>query len=70
MQPVADRPMPLVKALHILVSVHTKEDDRTGFCVIAGAAPDQFNCGPAESLGDYIEARKVVRQAPGVRTDP
>jgi len=51
--------MPLSRALHILATVHTRDDDVTGFVVEMGAAPRPY-LSPV-SQHDYIRAWEAVR---------
>lgn len=60
--------MELSKALYILATCHTRDDEVVGFVVqmgIRGPEPwDPF------SQGEYIEAWKVVRQHAHMQTEP
>lgn len=58
--------MKLDQALHILVSVHTRDDDVTGFVVKVGAQPDPFEW----SRSQYLEAWEVVRRHLRMQTEP
>lgn len=49
--------MQLCQALHILASVHTRDDDLVGFVVMSHAGPEYSRWSQA----DYIEAWKSVR---------
>lgn len=64
---MADKPMPLCQALHILATVHTKDDDVTGFIVVMGAMPNDVWYG--HTHGDYVRAWAAVRAACGMQTD-
>lgn len=61
--------MTLEQALHILASIHTRDNDETGFVVIAGAT---IHNAPlfSWSQSDYIEAWRVVRDAVHMQTAP
>ena len=60
-----DRPdMSLGRALYILASAHTDDDEQVGFRVHATAASEWF------SVSDYIQAWKVVREHIGLPTEP
>ena len=51
--------MPLSKALHVLATVHTRDDDEAGFIVLAGASPLAYLT--PYSQGDYMRAWESVR---------
>lgn len=51
--------MSLERALDILASVHTRDDETSGFVVLMGAVPD---VGNMVSHHDYITAWGVVRE--------
>jgi hypothetical protein len=52
--------MPLSRALHILASVHTRDDDQVGFVVELGIAP-YWDIGHPVSKDEYIRAWEAVR---------
>jgi hypothetical protein len=55
--------IPLGFALHILTSIHTRDDDLTGFVTMSGAGPEYTRWSHAE----YIEAWKSVRHNIGMQ---
>ena len=60
--------MPLSKALHILATIHTRDDDVTGFVVEMGASP-HWSMSPV-SQHDYIRAWEAVRAHIHLQTEP
>ncbi len=60
--------MPLTKALTILATVHTRDDEQTGFHVIVGAHPDPH--ASPYSQGDYIRAWEAVRAHVHLQIEP
>ena len=60
--------MPLSKALHILATIHTRDDDQTGFVVEWGARPDPYLMHVSQH--DYIEAWRSVRAHIHLQTEP
>lgn len=60
--------MTLEKALYILATIHTREDDLTGFVVMSGVSPRSF-IHPFDE-GEYLEAWRVVRDAVHLPTAP
>ena len=60
--------MPLSKALRILATVHTGDDDQVGFVVHARASPHWSMS--AVSQHDYIEAWRSVRAHIHLQTEP
>ena len=66
---VSDAPkvtMPLSKALYILADVHTRDDDVTGFVILAGATPHYSQW----STGDYMRAWEALRAHIHLQTEP
>lgn len=59
--------MPLSKALHILATVHTGDDDMVGFVVHVGAQP---GFASPVSQHEYIEAWRSVRAHLHMQTEP
>lgn len=59
--------MELVEALHILADIHTRDDDRAGFVVVAGAQWLPYVSPWMQE--QYVEAWKVVRQHAGFQTE-
>lgn len=59
--------MSLDRALHILATVHTRDNDAAGFVVMMGASPEGVGWIPQ---GDYIKAWEVVRQHLHLQTEP
>lgn len=51
--------MPLGKALHILASVHTKDDEDCGFVIMHRASPNDYYS--QYSPADYFRAWASVR---------
>lgn len=62
--------MSLDQALHILASVHTRDDDAIGFHVRMGVSEVGWQAGHECSQSDYIEAWKVVRDHIHMQTEP
>ena len=56
--------MTLTEALHVLTEIHTRDDDVTGFVVMVGAGPQDFE------QDRYLEAWRVVRQHIHKQTEP
>lgn len=57
--------MSFIRALNLLILVHTREDYGIGFTVAMGAMPDHWSpCSNEE----YVEAWRVVRRAMGMPT--
>ena len=60
--------MPLSKALYILASTHTRDDDQIGFVVLAGAG--QYGYFSGWSPSDYFRAWEAVRAACHMQVKP
>ena len=60
--------MTLSRAINILASVHTRDDDVTGYVILAGAywRPHETPFSQAE----YNEAWKVLREQSNMQTEP
>jgi hypothetical protein len=63
-----ERHVELSKALYVLAMTHTRDDDVTGFVVMAGASPHY----PVTEFGvqDYMDAWKAVREHVHLQTEP
>ena len=61
---MTDAPMPLAKALHILIEAHTSDDEQVGFLV------EMSGINATCSRSDYIEAWRSVRYNAGRETEP
>jgi hypothetical protein len=60
--------MTLSKAIYILASIHTRDDDQIGYVILAGAS-----WRPLEtpfSQAEYTEAWKVLREQSNMQTEP
>lgn len=60
--------MPLSKALHILATIHTGDDDQVGFVVHVGASP-RWSLSTV-SQHEYIDAWRSVRAHIHLQTEP
>jgi hypothetical protein len=60
--------MTLDKALHILAEIHTRQDVRSGFCILVGASPETN--APWIKPSDYVAAWKAVREQLNLPTKP
>jgi hypothetical protein len=60
--------MTLSRAINILASVHTRDDDQMGYVILAGAS-----WHPHEtpfSMEEYNEAWRVLREQSNMQTEP
>ena len=63
-----ERDVDISKALHILATVHTKDDAELGFAVQIGArGPEPWD---PFSQAEYVEAWKAVRERAHMQTEP
>ena len=62
--------MTLDRALRLLATVHTKDDDQVGFVVVMGVSQVDWMHGYPYSQQQYIEAWEVVRQHLHLKTKP
>jgi hypothetical protein len=68
---MADTPqvvMPLSKALYILATIHTRDDDQIGFVVEMRASP-RWSVSPI-SEHDYVRAWEAVRAHVHLQIEP
>lgn len=60
--------MSLDEALHIIASVHTKDDDGVGFVFLVGATCESYM--QPWSPSEHIEAWRVLRNHLHMQTEP
>jgi hypothetical protein len=60
--------MTLSRAIYILASVHTRDDDVTGYVILAGAHWNSYET-PFSQL-EYNEAWQVLREQSNMQTEP
>lgn len=65
--PMRDEELPLMHALRILATVHTRDDDVTGFVFLVGAAGDEFS---GVSQHEHLKAWRTVRAVCHMQTKP
>ena len=67
-KPTVTVAMPLSKALHILATVHTRDDDEIGFSIMIGGC--SHSPWSPVSPREYIEAWRSVRAHIHFQTEP
>jgi hypothetical protein len=60
--------MTLSRAIYILASVHTRDDDVTGFVIMAGVGWRDYETPFSQQ--EYNEAWKVLREQSNLQTEP
>lgn len=60
--------MELEEALHIIANIHTRDDEVTGFVVLAGAQWRPFETQWSQE--QYVKAWEVVRRHTFMQTKP